>query len=331
VPFQIVRNDITTMQVDVIVNSAHPDPTVGGGVDHAIHNTGGKDLMFARMALGPIRTSEVHYTKAYDLPSTYVFHTVGPVWNHENGQEQSLLASCYTNALRLAQELSCESIAFPLISSGVFGFPKDLALDIARSTILSFLEEHELMVYLVVYDADSYRISKERFDGVISYIKFYDMPNPREAGRFEREFERRVTRSAEIRAPQLDDIISIDDFEPVDATWQEALLEWIKVKEKTNPEVYKKANLTKQHFSKILKDPDYRPTKPTAIAFCFALELSLDESLDLLEKAGYTLSYGIRFDVIIRYFLDQGIHDIFEVNEVLFDFRLDPLGSTIES
>ena len=151
-PFQIVRNDITLMNVDVIVNSANPEPLIGGGVDFAIHEAGGKELVQARIDLGDIATSEVKYTKGYNLPSKYVFHTVGPVYKDGHSKEREELYACYRNSLELALELDCESIAFPLISAGVFGYPKDQALSVATQAAEDFLRNHEMMIYLVLFN-----------------------------------------------------------------------------------------------------------------------------------------------------------------------------------
>lgn len=328
-PFQIIRLDITRMEVDVIVNSANPDPIIGGGVDFAIYEAGGKELIQARIDLGSISPGDVKYTKGYQLPSKYVIHTVGPEWVDGYHHERSLLEECYRNSLLLAKELECESIAFPLISAGIFGFPIERAIKVARNEISRFLDEHEMMIYLVVFDHDAYVISKELHNDIKSYMNT-------SAVRLQTKRER-ATRGTSFRSERLnrsldvmhDRMIPEDAFETLEDTWQESLLYWIKKKELTNPQVYKAANITKQHFSKILKDKDYHPSKRTAIAFCFALKLSLDDSIDLLEKTGYSLSLGIQFDVIIRYFLKKRKYNIFDVNEALFDFNEDPLGAVI--
>ncbi|MGE4572279.1 MAG: macro domain-containing protein [Candidatus Izemoplasmatales bacterium] len=318
-PFQIIRQDITKMKVDAIVNSADPKPIIGGGVDLAIHKAGGQNLVNARIALGSIRTCEVKYTKAYLLPAKYVIHTVGPVWKENDPLQDRELYLTYENSLRKALDLKCESIAFPLISAGVFAYPKEKAIEIATKAIKDFLENHEMMVYLVIFDQESYILSKTKHQDIQSYIDEFDVyqQDLKELDYFFNEvnLSKQITR--------------MDEFDFLDDTWQEALMKLIIESGETNASIYKKANITKQLFSKILKDKDYHPSKATAVAFCIALELDLYESIELLEKAGYQLSLSIRFDIIIRYYLEREIYDIFEINETLFEFDQELLGSTI--
>jgi len=318
-PFQIVRQDITKMKVDAIVNSAHPEPLVGGGVDLAIHDAGGQKLVEARKALGYIHTSQVKHTKGYNLYARYVLHTVGPIWGDSDENQEKELSKCYNNSLKLAKELKCKSIAFPLISAGVFGCPRSIALSVATSSIKEFLAKHEMMVYLVIFDKISYLISRTKYNDIQSYIDDQIV--------YEQKIKE-LKYLSKIDSSRIDLHREVsDDFDYMDDTWQEALMKLIIASGKTNAQVYKKANISKQHFSKILKNVDYHPSKPTVIAFCLALKLNLDETIDLLEKAGYQLSLSIKFDIIIRYYLEREIYDIFEINETLFDFDQELLGS----
>ncbi len=319
-PFQIIRQDITKMEVDVIVNSADPKPRIGSGVDYAIHKAGGEELVKARIALGPIRTTEVKYTEAYLLNAKYVFHTVGPVWNQENQETLTEeLYTCYKESLILAEYLSCESIAFPLISAGAFGFPIDLAIDIATKAIKEFLEKFDIMVYLVVYDKKSFIISKSKYIHIQSYIE----------ENFIRDSYGIIGAELQRRGMRYDRHSSVESFDVNADTWQESLLKHIIESGQTNAEIYKKANITKQTFSEILKFKEYHPSKATAIAFCIALELDLDEMNELIKKAGYQLSLSIKSDIIVKYYVERKIYDIFEINETLFEFDQDLLGSTI--
>ena len=319
-PFQIVRQDITKMKVDAIINSTDPCSKNTGGADLAILDSGGEGLISARKALGTIKTGEVKYTKGYQLPAQYVFHTVGPKWNKEDKDLDHQLYETYMNALNLAHEMNLSSIAFPLIASGFYGYPKDKALAIATEAIKAFLQTKDLMVYLAVFDKESYLISKSVYKDVKSYMDEHLVED-----QYFEEIAPYLNRSV-VNYNRRDPHESAP-FEPQDDTWQEALLDSIKASGHKNSDVYKKVNLTRQHFSKILKNKDYHPSKPTAIAFCLALELDIDQTLDLINKAGYQLSRSIPFDLIVRFHIERRIYDIFTINEVLFEFDQELLGS----
>ena len=170
-PFEIVRNDITNMQVDAIVNSANPRPVVGLGTDSSIHEKAGPELLVARQKIGPIPVGQAAITPAFRLSAKYVIHTVGPVWDGGNYGEETLLRSCYVESLKLALEHGCKSIAFPLIATNNYGFPKDKALQIAVSAFSEFLLETEMQIYLVVFNRDAYQLSEKLFQNVESYIE----------------------------------------------------------------------------------------------------------------------------------------------------------------
>lgn len=322
-PFKIIRNDLSKVTADVIVNSAHPQPVIGGGVDFVIHDAGGPELVQARIALGQIRIAEAKYTKGFLLNSNYVFHTVGPVWDNGGHKEYRQLYSCYWNSLQLAIELKQHSIAFPLISTGAFGAPKSVSLEIALKAFKEFLDTNELDIYLVVYDKDSYLISKQLHDDISSYI---------DTGTIAR---RRQQMDKRLRHEEIERIISYNDsiesslkeeLEFIDGTFQETLFAIIDDKGFTDPYVYKKANIDRRLFAKIRKDKFYHPSKNTVLALCIALELNTEQTQDLLSRAGYNLSLSIPFDIIIHYFIKQNKFDIFEINEALFDFDQEPLG-----
>ena len=169
-PFEIVRNDNTNMRVDAIVNTANPKPVIGSGTDTIIHQKAGPKMLLARQKIGDIARGCAAITPAFDLQAKYVIHTVGPVWQGGNHGEADTLRSCYDNALRLALESQCASIAFPLISTGNYGFPKDIALQIAISAFSSFLLEQEMTIYLVVFDRASIKLTEKLFQSVASYI-----------------------------------------------------------------------------------------------------------------------------------------------------------------
>ncbi len=323
-PFEIVRNDIVNMKVDAIVNTANPRPIIGAGTDKAVHDKAGARLLLARKEIGNIAVGEAAITPAFDLDANYVIHTAGPIWKDGRSGEEKLLASCFRNSLGIAKKKACESIAFPLISTGSYGFPKPLALQIAVREISSFLMENEMQVYLVVFEKQSFELSEKLFKSVSSYIDEnyvsekinaeYKMSNLRS---YELLFEASDTpRYGTICSnPNLDGML-----ENLDKGFSETLLDLIDRTGKKDSEIYKRANVDRKLFSKIRNNADYRPSKTTAIAFAIALELDLDETSDLLSRAGYALSQSSKFDVIVRYFIENKKYDIFEINSALFRF-----------
>lgn len=323
-PFEMVRNDIVNMKVDAIVNTANPRPIIGAGTDKAVHDKAGARLLLARKEIGNIAVGEAAITPAFDLDANYVIHTAGPIWKDGRSGEEKLLASCFRNSLGIAKKKSCESIAFPLISTGSYGFPKPLALQIAVREISSFLMENEMQVYLVVFEKQSFELSEKLFKSVSSYIDEnyvsekinaeYKMSNLRS---YELLFEASDTpRYGTICSnPNLDGML-----ENLDKGFSETLLDLIDRTGKKDSEIYKRANVDRKLFSKIRNNADYRPSKTTAIAFAIALELNMDETNDLLSKAGFALSQSSKFDVIVRYFIENKKYDIFELNSVLFEF-----------
>ena len=328
-PLIIVRNDITKMSVDAIVNAAKESLLGGGGVDGCIHRAAGPELLAECRTLGGCKTGDAKITKAYRLPCLYVIHTVGPVWNGGSHGEREQLVSCYQTSLALAKEHHCETVAFPLISSGIFGYPKDQALRVAVDTIGEFLLHNDMTVYLVIFDRKAYQISGKLFADIAEYIDdhYVDAHTDlrREQMRRMGVVESRMLTAYEdapMAASGLDEALA-----HLDAGFSETLLRLIDRSGKKDAEVYKKANVDRKLFSKIRNNPDYRPSKPTAVAFAIALELSLPETRDLIARAGYALSPSSKFDVIIEYFIMQRDYDIFKINEALFAFDQSLLGA----
>ena len=337
-PFEIVRNDITQMRVDAIVNTANPRPVIGSGVDAGIHRAAGPELLTAREKIGRIGVGEAAITPGFDLNAKYVIHTVGPVWRGGLLGEAGLLRSCYEASLALALENGCESIAFPLISSGNYGFPKDKALQIALDAIRGFLNDHEMMVSLVVFDRESFQLSRQRYREVASFIddNYIREKKPQQfAHRVEARRERwddfdlcmpeampmAAPKPAAPRKASLADLLA-----ETDAGFSETLLKLIDQTGKKDSEIYTKANLSRQHFSKIRNNPHYQPTKPTAIALALALELNLEQTRDLIGRAGYALTNSSKFDVIIMYFIREKNYNLFDINAALFEFDQSLLG-----
>ncbi len=341
-PLEIIRNDITKVYADAIVNAANTSLLGGGGVDGAIHRAAGPELLIECQTLGGCKVGEAKITKGYQLPAKYIIHTVGPVWRGGNENEEKLLADCYKNSLALAKEYKLESIAFPLISSGAFGYPKDKAFKTAMSIIGEFLLSNDMTVYLVVYDKASVILSEKLFLSIKQYIDDRyieehpgDRNNRLELRSLKEEYpmaaypmEASLLSSMESAVPARKRKRSLEDMiKQMDETFSQRLLRLIDEKGMTDSETYKKANIDRKLFSKIRNDINYKPSKPTAIAFAIALRLNLDETQDLLHKAGYALSHSSKFDIIIQYFINEGKYNIFEINEALFAFDQNLLGA----
>ena len=327
-PLEIVRNDITKMKVDAIVNAANSSLLGGGGVDGCIHRAAGAGLLEECRTLGGCETGSAKITGGYGLPCRYVIHAVGPVWRDGRHGERDLLASCYRASLELAKEHGCESVAFPLISSGAYGYPKDRALRVAVDTISEFLFRNDMTVYIVIFDRRAYQISAKLFRDVAEYVDDHyveEHADRNEAQRRRRSFFLDLEEGLMSPAAPLEDLDEV--VSRIDESFSRMLLRKIDEKGMTDVECYKKANIDRKLFSKIRSDADYRPSKPTALAFAIALELPLDEAKDMLMKAGFALSRSSRFDVIIEYFIRNGNYNVFEINEALFAFNQSLLGA----
>lgn len=319
--FNIIQQDITKVHVDAIVNAANNGLAQGGGVCGAIFEAAGpRELSAACHKIGYCETGHAVITEAFRLNAKYIIHAVGPIWQGGLNGEAELLANCYRDALTLADKYKCKSIAFPLISSGIYGYPKQEALQIASREIQAYLQYKDIDVYLVVFDRATIEISQSIFREVEEYLL-------KEEQYVDVQYKRTI-----MEAPYLKEAVyeleineSINFFE-LDATFQQKLFSWIDEKGLTDPEVYKRANMSRKHFSKIRNNPLYQPSKKTAIALAIALELKRPDVEDLLQSAGYALSNSNRFDLIIRYFIEKNQYNIFEINEVLFKYEQPLLG-----
>ena len=345
-PLTIIRDDITNVRCDAIVNAAKNSLLGGGGVDGAIHRAAGPELLAECRTLGGCATGDAKITKAYALPAKYVIHTVGPVWQGGGHGEEELLASCYRRSLELAAAHECVTVAFPLISAGVFGYPKDQALRVAADAITEFLLDHDMTVYIVVFNRDAYLIGKKLYSDIKSYIDDACEEQHHDARRWRERLENTYSGAAPYPVqesvcesvamphavaspagkPSDKDVLG-EILKGKDESFTQMLLRKIDEKGMTDAECYKKANIDRKLFSKIRSDVHYRPSKPTALAFILALELPPDEARDMLRKAGYVLSRSNEFDIILEYFLRQGNYNVFEINEALFAFDQPLLGA----
>ena len=338
-PLEIVRNDITKMKVDAMVNAANESLLGGGGVDGAIHRAAGLGLLAECRTLGGCKTGKAKITGGYNLPAKYVIHTVGPIYEDGKHGEQALLESCYWESLALAKEHHCETVAFPLISSGVYGYPKDQALKVAIDVISDFLLENEMTVYIVIFDKAAYKISEKLFSDIAKYIDDNYVDEHTDYRRESIRMNAPMAPCAKRKKADVDFLeicdckamVAEDDLDAklrqIDESFSQMLLRKIDEKGMTDAECYKKANIDRKLFSKIRSDVHYKPSKPTALAFAISLELSLDETEDMLRKAGFALSHSNKFDIIIEYFISKGNYNIFEINEALFAFDQSLLGA----
>ena len=377
--FKIVRNDITKMKVDAIVNTANEAPVYGEGVDTAVYEAAGiRELLAERQKIGFLNQGEVAITPGFNLPAKYVIHAVSPLYTDGENGEEELLRSCYRKSLNLAYEYKCESIAFPLISTGSFGYPKEEGMRIAVDEINAFLLKHNMMIYLVVFDTEATRLGKNLYPNLEEYIdhnyvcdkkeleysksvfasaievdpevevyrqkhkpmeKFLRSPLKTENVRFSPP-KRRNTFSSSIgkkcyEEADLSETVDIDEdlweenesaleerMRHMSDTFQQYLLYLIELKGLTNAEVYKRAIISKQLFSKIKVKKDYHPDKATAMRLCVGAKLNLDETRDLLARAGYALSPCDKRDIIFSFFIEKEIFDMIEIDIALEEHGL---------
>jgi O-acetyl-ADP-ribose deacetylase (regulator of RNase III) len=332
------------MRVDAIVNTTNEKMVGYSGVDLTIHTAAGAGFDAECEKLAPLGLGEAKISKAYKLPCKYVIHTAGPVWQGGLNGESILLRSCYIESLKLAIKYKCQSVAFPLISSGVYGYPKDQVLRFAIQAVTEFLFDHELTVYICVFDRDSYSFSQKLFADIKEFIddeyaeeQCEEQDEPFESN-FKRRFRgyRRMEACSEALAPQpmmaecqqsaVKGRALREYLKHMDKSFSEMLFDLIDKSGMTDVECYKKANVDKRTFSKIKSNKNYKPSKQTIVAFAISLKLDMDTTQELLATAGFTLSKSKVFDQIIRYFILNENYDIFEINEALFEFDQQLLG-----
>ena len=345
-PFLMIRNDITKVAADAIVNPANRNLLQGSGTSRAIYQAAGEqELTAACEAIGYCEPGRAVCTPAFGLPATYIFHAVCPAWQGGGFGEAEQLAGAYHSALELAAEYHCESVAFPLLSSGNYGYPKEQAFRIAVDTITQYVMEHDLTVYLVLYDQHSLAVSRKLFASVEEYIDDHYVAQNDESYQFDRRrresAERRRWRLGEEAAPMLETAAappppaaaprtarSLESLmDNLGESFTTRLLRLIDERGLKDSTVYKQSNISRQHFSKIQCNRDYNPKKKTVLAFAVGLHLSEDETIDLLKSAGYAFSDGSKRDWIVRYCLEHKIYNINQVNTLLFEYDQEQLGA----
>jgi hypothetical protein len=345
-PFKIIRDDITKVKADAIVNPANPEPVIGGGVESAIYEAAGKEkLLEARKELGRLQPGKVGVTEAFNLAAKYIIHVSGLYWKGGNSFEARCLKECYEKALKAALDKGCKSIAFPLLGTGTYGFPKDIGLDVAVSTFTEFLEEYEMEITLVVFDNEAVNVSGKLAYEVKSFI---DDKYAHEVLETEYKKDRNIERYA-LPNERFHLLLKEETYDVPDNTctketfsaepsgsleaalkniykesFEKHLQQLINKKGLKNSEVYAAANISKQYFSKLLKG-QVKPSKDKMLALAVGLRLNMDETADFLRIGGYALSPISQTDTVVEYFIRKQEYNVLKINIVLFDYGLEPL------
>lgn len=329
-PLKIVRNDITRMTTDAIVNTANPGVAVGAGCDHAVYQAAGRDelLAYRREHIGEVPEGEAFITPGFHLKAKYIIHAVSPLYEDGSQKEEEKLRACYRKSLELALEHGIRSIAFPLISTGGYGYPREEGMRVAVDEINAFLLKHDMLIYMVVFDEDMTSLGRRIAPDLESYIDANYVDQKSQA-------EYRVTTFYDPERRGLSDSsippeISLSEADPEQIerdlaeqmkhqadTFSEYLMYLIKTKGMDNKDVYQRAIVDKKVFSKIKNNPAYHPQKLTALCLCVGAKLTLVESEKLLGRAGYALSPCDKTDIIFRYFIENGIYDMIDLDIAL--------------
>lgn len=344
-PFSIIRNDIVKVEVDAIVNAANPELKKGGGVCGRIFEAAGEEeLTAACESIGGCATGSAVITPGFKLPAKFVIHAVGPVWQGGGKGEEQLLRSAYRSSLELATKNDLESVAFPLISSGSFRYPYDQALAVALDEINRYLFQFDMRVTLVMFDQTATALGFKLRHDLISYIDDHYVEEHRNLYRRDPYGEWTVPIEKRDKPPRGKPGTAHDDVLypsvqmqpsmvydsglvfPKEKTFSEALLKLIDTKGMTDVDTYRRSNIDRRLFSKIRSNADYSPRKSTVLALTIGLKLSVPEAQDLLARAGFAFSPCDKRDLIVRYFLERGEHDIAKVNGALYDFDQELLG-----
>lgn len=344
---KIVRNDITQMDTEAIVNTANEEPVIGKGCDYAIYTAAGIDelLEYRKENIGHVDEGEVFITPGFELAARYIIHIVSPKYIKDDEKNEKKLYESYMKGLVLAYENGVESIAIPLISSGSYGYPKEEAARIAITAINEFLTKYNMLVYLVVFDEESNAAVKKKYSDIDEYIdNNYVSEKIHEESHFlgammhmaqpmgmaeSKKHSRSVFGKKEAIADreicmcdELEEAVFDEEHENMlnermkhlADSFSEYLLYIISSKGMENAQVYKRALVDKKTFSKIKNNVEYHPQKITALCLCVGAQLNLDETKDMLARAGYALSPCDKTDVIFSYFIENQIYDMIEID-----------------
>ncbi len=305
-PLQFIQDDITRLPTEAIANAANETLLGGGGVDGAIHRAAGPELLEECRGLGGCRTGDAKLTKGYKLPADYVIHTVGPIWRGGGHGEEELLRSCYRRSLELAREQGIKSLAFPLISAGVYAYPKEEAIRIAREELSSYLltAEEEMMLYLVIFDEDAKKLPEAKQQKIAERLN--------KAGMSLRDLRQERNIPAELKGEA--------------AGFAEHLKRMLREKSLRPEPFSRKANIPEERF-KVLVSGKTQPSVTELLASAFASELSPEALKTLLQKPGCPLSPDRPYALLLLFFAEEKIFDLFRINRVLFAYELPQLGS----
>lgn len=393
-PFTIERNDLASVSADAIVVAANEDLQITGGVGEAVAKAAGfTNVQEACNAIGHCPTGSAVATPAFDLPAKVIIHAVGPIWQGGSQNEVALLRDVYDAALSCAAENNAHSIALPLLSVGIYGFPADISLSVAQNAIHDYLDSHDTEIRLVLFDRTALQAGLSSYDRIAEYIDDVYVDKQLDARKKARRtetlsdaflaaagtaygalsaspsavsptaaspsaailsslfssrkdteketsedlegadtqdsveavyegpltenynYEESLARETPSKSSSLSDLL-----DSLDASFSTTLLALIDTKGMTDAQVYKRANMSRQLFSKIRSDTFYKPTKKTVLALAIALELDLSTTEDLLRRAGFALSHSNKADIIVEYFIKNNQFDIFEINATLYAF-----------
>ena len=389
---KIIRNDITKMNTEAIVNTANEKPTVGSGCDTAVYNAAGYDelLNYRKEKIGSVKEGDAFITPGFKLGAKYIIHAVSPRFSGEEETEK-LVRSCYKKSLELAKKNNIKSIAFPLIATGSYGFPKEAGLRVALDEINKFLLKDDMEVYIVVFDPESTTLSAKisakleeyidenyveektgeeylhgyRIDTLYAGSSLRSETSGKPKGGREKLSKKdfspiKIGRKSKDASPSFEEEEVCDEeqiyaepdlkinkninplvdgygltpegiealkkrLEHLSDTFSEYLFFLMEEKGLKGPEVYNGACVDKKTFSKIKNNKNYHPKKLTALCLCIGARLNMDQSKDLLQKAGFAFSNSDMTDVIFSFFIENEIYDIFQIAVELEDRGLQVL------
>ena len=341
-PLHIIRNDITKVKADAIVNTANPKPVFGSGTDTAVYKAAGEEMLLAaRKRIGNIEPGQAVETPAYNLDAKFIIHTVCVAWYDGKSGEFDVLSDCYFNSLTLAANLGCKSVAFPLIGTGSYGFPREDAIGIAKDIIEKFLfaKGSSMDVMLVLFDKESVKSGESLADKIKAYIDDNYVENAvvdeygftaedlREMSVLARRRERRSYNRRE-EADVIMNMAMPTDVLDVEKSFTEKMFELAEERGVKDSELYGgkyERFFSKQALSKMRADRDYHPSKYVSVVVCLVLRLNLHETLDLLERAGFTLSHSRKADIVVRACIENGVYDVYKVNAKLEEYGCEEL------
>lgn len=310
---KLVIKDLTTLSVDTIINPVNTNLIPTGGVDLRIHDLMGETLKSEIKIHAPLDVANSFIIKATNQSFKHIIFLSVPVYSL-NKMVERMLYICYSNALKLAKDNGFKSVGFPLLSSGENKFPKDIELNIATQAINDFLEENEMDIYLTLFDNESISLLKEsKYKSLLNYLE---------------ENQEEVSQAMPTQLFSMQASITKDVQDQIlnpDLSFSYYLYEIIQNKKINEVDLYKKANIDRKLFSKIMSSGTYQPSKSTAILLALALELNIDQTLDLLGRAGYTLSPALKNDLVIKWCIKNKIFNVYEVCEILLELGLKSL------